>query len=162
MPQRSSGILSDLTSTPNTHNPWLPFGCTNHSVNFFPSIILLRSHALPHNWDHSSLFLHSLSPRTLNSNSHLGSATLYWLVLTLSLDFLGLLFWTITPLLLCLLLMVTPYYEWPLKHIHTVSCAGGHIYVYFFKLLMSPSKLMRPVQSPRWWTEKNAFWKTSV
>lgn len=75
----------------NTHNPWLPFGCTNQSVNFSPFIIHRRSHILPHNWDQCSVFLPSLSPGTLNSNSHLGSATFYWLTLTLSLDFLGLL-----------------------------------------------------------------------
>ena len=95
-------------------------------------------------------------PGTLNGNSHLGSATFYWLMLTLSRDFLWPSdFWTLTLLLLCPLLMVPPYCEWPLKRIHTASCAGGHIYrymcVYFFKLITSPGQ-----------KQKDVLWKMSV
>ena len=66
-------------------------------------------------------------------------------MLTLLLDFLGFLFWTITLLLPCLLLIVIPYYEWPLKHI---KC---HVQVDMYMCISfkSPSKLMQPVQSCR-------------
>lgn len=136
MPLKCSGTLSDLWlgSTPNTTSPRLPLTpfWMHQSVNFSPFTIHLRSHILPHVWDQCFLTRHSLSPRTLNSISHLGSAfrgveAFYWLVLTLLLDFIGLLFRTITPLLLlCLLLMNTPFCKNGLWNSHPMSCAGGH------------------------------------
>lgn len=157
MPLRCSGTLSDLwfVSTPNTHNPQLPLTpfWMHQSVNIFPFTLDLHSHILPRNWDQCSLTLHSLSPRTLNSHCHLGSAfrvveTFYWLVLTLLLDFIGLLLRTLMPLILCLLLMVTPLWEWPLKHTYDVKCR------WTLFVIMSRSKLMQHVEST-WWTEKS-------
>lgn len=122
MPLRSSAILSDLISTPQSATLfWI-----HQPISELLSYVSARTFC--HITGTSAPYSFTLqSPGTLNSNSHLGSATFYWLILTLSLDFLGFQFWTITPLLFCLLLMVAPYYEWPLKHTHTASCAGGHI-----------------------------------
>lgn len=139
MPLRSSGILSDLwlISTPNTHNHQIPVGCIDQSVNFSSFNLQLCPHVLPQNRDQCSFILHSFIPRhwtvILALDQHLGvwklcndSCTLYrW-------NFLGLLTWTLMPLL------VSAFSSWLLTHVnglwnthtHSVMCRWTHIYIF--------------------------------
>lgn len=120
MPLRSSAILSDLISTPQSATLfWI-----HQPISELLSYVSARTFC--HITGTSAPYSFTLqSPGTLNSNSHLGSATFYWLILTC---------WTSKAFSFGLL---RPYYSafcswWLLTmnglwNTHTASCAGGHI-----------------------------------